>query len=199
MPSRPVDLLVIHCSATANGDGLFRGTSGQPGFLDPADVIDGWHAARGFRRTGPAARTFNPRHQAIGYHYVISCNGAIFSGRHLDEVGAHAAGHNSRSIGICLTGTDRYTGEQWTQLDALVRELCRTTGIPLQPAERDSSGAVRNGLCGHRDLSPDLNRDGVIQPREWTKRCPGFDVADWLRRGRIPQRDNLILDNNGAA
>jgi hypothetical protein len=29
---------------------------------------------------------------------------------------------------------------------------------------------------GHRDLSPDLNGDGIIQPGEWTKMCPCYDV-----------------------
>ena len=32
-------------------------------------------------------------------------------------------------------------------------------------------------VCGHRDLSPDLNRNGKIEPHEWTKQCPCFDVA----------------------
>ena len=29
-------------------------------------------------------------------------------------------------------------------------------------------------IVGHRDLSPDLNGDGIIQPNEWTKLCPSF-------------------------
>jgi N-acetylmuramoyl-L-alanine amidase len=33
-------------------------------------------------------------------------------------------------------------------------------------------------VCGHRDLSPDLNRDGKITPNEWTKACPCFDVRE---------------------
>jgi N-acetylmuramoyl-L-alanine amidase len=35
-------------------------------------------------------------------------------------------------------------------------------------------------IVGHRDLSPDLNHDGVIESREWIKQCPSFDVAAWL-------------------
>jgi N-acetylmuramoyl-L-alanine amidase len=31
-------------------------------------------------------------------------------------------------------------------------------------------------LCGHRDLSPDLNHNGEIEPEEWVKQCPCFDV-----------------------
>lgn len=31
-------------------------------------------------------------------------------------------------------------------------------------------------ICGHRDLSPDRNGDGVITPDEWLKECPCFDA-----------------------
>ena len=33
-------------------------------------------------------------------------------------------------------------------------------------------------VCGHRDLSPDLNANGEIEPEEWIKQCPCFDVYD---------------------
>ena len=32
-------------------------------------------------------------------------------------------------------------------------------------------------IVGHRDLSPDLDGDGVVEPEEWVKQCPCFDVA----------------------
>ena len=32
-------------------------------------------------------------------------------------------------------------------------------------------------VCGHRDLSPDLNGNGEIEPEEWIKQCPCFEVA----------------------
>lgn len=35
-------------------------------------------------------------------------------------------------------------------------------------------------VCGHRDLSPDLNGDGVIEPEEWVKECPCFEVRKGL-------------------
>ena len=33
-------------------------------------------------------------------------------------------------------------------------------------------------LCGHRDLSPDLNHNGEIEPEEWMKACPCFDAEE---------------------
>jgi hypothetical protein len=37
-------------------------------------------------------------------------------------------------------------------------------------------------IMGHRDFSRDLNRDGVLQPSEWAKACPSFDVKEWCER-----------------
>ena len=31
-------------------------------------------------------------------------------------------------------------------------------------------------IQGHRDFSPDLNKDGKITPNEWIKLCPCFDA-----------------------
>ena len=31
-------------------------------------------------------------------------------------------------------------------------------------------------IFGHRDLSPDVDGDGHIEPEEWMKSCPCFDV-----------------------
>ena len=39
-------------------------------------------------------------------------------------------------------------------------------------------------MLGHRDTSPDLNGDGVIEPYEYVKACPCFDVRAFLRNGR---------------
>ena len=39
-------------------------------------------------------------------------------------------------------------------------------------------------VLGHRDTSPDLNGDGVIEPYEYVKACPCFDVREFLRSGR---------------
>ena len=40
----------------------------------------------------------------IGYHYYIRKDGSIYRGRPEWAVGAHATGHNDRSIGICCEG-----------------------------------------------------------------------------------------------
>jgi hypothetical protein len=40
----------------------------------------------------------------IGYHYIITADGAIFEGRPENVEGAHVRGHNTGTIGISFTG-----------------------------------------------------------------------------------------------
>lgn len=166
---RQITLIVIHCSASPNSDSLFRGSPGTPGFITPVQVIDGWHAKRGFKRSTEARIRNNYDLAAIGYHYLIYRNGGVATGRSDEEIGAHVAGFNQKSLGICLIGTDQFTAEQWQSLRGLVTALRKQ-----HPDAR---------VVGHRDLSPDQNKNGIVESFEWLKTCPGFDVAAWLDSG----------------
>lgn len=195
-PRRAVDLVVIHCSATPSGKPLAQGTPGTPGYLNAPKVINAWHAARGFRRQSEAVRAFSSSLPSIGYHYVIDLTGEVWSGRALTEVGAHALGFNARSVGICLVGGDereaRYTAAQWESLQQVATMLMLDYGIPCTAPKRTFDKAapagyyMAGGVCGHRDLAPDKDGDGLIESSEWLKTCPGFDVRAWLARGMQP-------------
>lgn len=118
-----------------------------------------WHLARGFNN--------------IGYHYVILLDGTLETGRPLEKAGAHAQGFNTASIGVCYVGGmlngkahDTRTEAQKTTLRTLV-DLFKSVYPNMI-------------VCGHRDLSVDLNGDGVITPNEWMKDCPSFDVKTEL-------------------
>ena len=169
---RPINLIVIHCSASPNSDTLFRGKVSDVGFQTPVQIIDEWHAKRGFQRQPEARRRYNPSLRAIGYHYVIYRNGVISTGRDVTESGAHVTGYNQKSLGICLVGTDRFTEDQWESLRDLATRL-----QSLYPESR---------VVGHRDLSPDQNKNGIVEKFEWLKTCPGFDVTAWLGDGVNP-------------
>lgn len=188
---RRVSLLVLHCSATPSGQWI-GSAPGTPGAVPAVKSIDNWHLARGFRRTGPQTATFNPQLTAIGYHYVVDLDGSVATGRHLDEIGAHAQGFNSASVGVCLVGgaerDARYTAQQWAALAQLVRRLAASLGLPLAYPLQVRQGP---GICGHRDLSPDTNADNRISPHEWLKTCPGFDVGAWLGRGLEPRPEQV--------
>ncbi len=123
------------------------------------DEIRRWHKARGF--------------QDIGYHYVINIDGGVHFGRPIEQAGAHAQGYNANSIGICYVGglslkilkpMDTRTDDQRKTLSILIARLQEKYPIAY--------------INGHRDLSVDLNGDGVITPGEWMKSCPCFNVHD---------------------
>ncbi|MHC1726521.1 MAG: N-acetylmuramoyl-L-alanine amidase [Syntrophobacteraceae bacterium] len=144
MNGNAVQYIVVHCAAT------------KPLLDIGAAEIDQWHKRRGW--------------EGIGYHYVIRRDGHIEPGRPIDmdmapgwqiKNGAHVAGHNSRSVGVCLVGgldhtgrpSPEYTEDQWETLRVLVSFLVRC----FPSAE----------VLGHHDLDPG-------------KECPCFDVRKWL-------------------
>ena len=143
--TRQVKWLAVHCSATKAGVDITE-----------AD-IDRMHKSNGWSGTG--------------YHFVIRLDGDIQLGRPLDEdhmlepneVGAHVAGYNSESVGICLIGgldkngkaANTFTANQWRSLDLVLRGL----------RGRWPNAAIR----GHRDF-PKVAKD-----------CPCFDVRTWCK------------------
>lgn len=72
----------------------------------------------------------------IGYHYYIRKDGSIYRGRPEWAVGAHATGHNDRSIGICCEGaymTETMPAAQLASLKALLRDIMGRYGkMPLK-------------------------------------------------------------------
>ena len=128
-------------------------------------------------RADHLARGFNE----IGYHYVIQPDGHVDVGRDEEKPGAHAKGYNARSIGVCLVGglggpdklnPGQFTEAAWESLRITVQDL-----LDRYPEAR---------VVGHRDLSPDLDGDGEVEPHEWIKLCPAFEVKDRIRAGMVP-------------
>lgn len=167
---RTITDIVIHCAATPNGKPFSR------------EQIDAMHRQRGFQRQPAAVTRYQPVLQhalpSIGYHWVIELDGQLKPGRHPEEIGAHVQGSNAKSLGICLIGTDSFSLEQWATLKVLISNL------------RQSHPDAR--IRGHRDFSPDLDGDGVIERHEWLKICPGFDVQTWLAGGMKPATGHLL-------
>jgi len=122
------------------------------------------HQARGFR--------------TIGYHWIVEPDGALVAGRPEAQVGAHVEGHNADTIGVCMIGTKAFTSKAWATLATVVKNLRRT-----YPGAK---------VLGHRDYSPDLNHNGKIEPGEWIKLCPNFDVESWVAAGFTPKPENVL-------
>lgn len=137
--------------------------------------IDRWHRDRGM--------------DGVGYHYVIRLDGSVEKGRSEEKVGAHCLKWNGRSVGICYIGgldvagqpADTRTDMQKKAMRLLIEDLKRRYRIVA--------------VMGHRDTSPDLNGDGVIEPNEFIKWCPCFDVRSWLAVLILP----LLLSACGSS
>jgi N-acetyl-anhydromuramyl-L-alanine amidase AmpD len=129
----------------------------EAGVDHSVDEIREWHKARGFRD--------------IGYHFVIHLDGRIERGRPWDQPGAHAKGYNETSIGICYIGGLRYCKPWDTRTVAQIYSL--RACVEMLKAQYPMIQVV-----GHRDLSVDLNGDGVITKDEWMKECPCFNMSD---------------------
>lgn len=194
---RLINQIIIHSSATPNGV-----------YVSPKQV-DQWHAERGFHRDPVAVARYAKALPHIGYHWLIDATGRACAGRNTEEIGAHVAGHNANSVGICMTGTDRFYQAQWLGLADLLCTLAylwqinrlvpaQSATYPLPPGQAMTQFALMGiSIVGHRDLSPDVNGDGRITSIDWLKTCPGFDVKTWLADGMTP-REEWLLDDHPA-
>lgn len=122
--------------------------------------LDEMHRQRGF--------------DGCGYHYYVRRDGEICTMRPVDRPGAHAKGYNQHSIGVCNEGG---LDEQGRPADTRTELQKRSLRVLVRVLAMDFQ---TRRIVGHRDLSPDLDGDGVIEPEEWTKVCPCFDVGTEL-------------------
>lgn len=137
---RKITKIIIHCAATPEGRDV------------KIEDIRRWH-------TNPVSKG-GRGWRDIGYHYVIHLDGSVHKGRGEEEIGAHCAGQNACSLGICYVGgldkltmrpKDTRTEAQKKSLSALVSQLKRK-----YPGAR---------VFGHRDFA--------------AKACPCFDASPY--------------------
>lgn len=104
MPRIRTDCIVLHCTATPEGQRH-----------DVSSIIR-MHRARKFT--------------TIGFHYLIGLEGTIWPGRKLDDcIGAHVAGYNSTTLGVAYVGgldrSGRPTDTRNAAQIAAMLKLCR--------------------------------------------------------------------------
>lgn len=105
-----------------------------------------------------------------GYHYLVMANGAIKQLLPDSEISNGVKGYNSTAINVAYTGgidgngkaVDNRTEEQKKSLVSLLKSL----------RER----YPKANIMGHRDISPDTNGNGIVDPWERIKECPCFDA-----------------------
>ena len=133
---RIINKIIVHSSATHEGKDF-----------QPAD-IEKWHLERGFKE--------------IGYHYVITLDGVIHTGRKITKAGAHCLGQNATSIGICYIGgvSSKYLKPKNTMTPEQEQSLYNFINML-----KEKYNIADSEIYGHKDFAKTA--------------CPSFDVKRW--------------------
>lgn len=131
--------------------------TGAPSTQKVSVILDYWKRVKGWTK--------------VGYHHLIEANGKVNDLAPISETTNGVAGYNANAIHICYIGGDNWkdtrTPEQKAAMEALVKKYHK-----LYPQAK---------ICGHRDFSPDKNKNGIIDPSEYMKFCPAFEVSTWIK------------------
>jgi N-acetylmuramoyl-L-alanine amidase len=152
---RQIDYIILHCTA-------------GPQTQTVENILHYWKSVLGWNTPG--------------YHYMIKPDGEAVNLVPIEKPSNGVKGFNAHSINIS------YIGGVQTHKDDPVNAYGRPIDnrTPQQLAtmrnlvERFSTMFPSAIIQGHRDFSPDKNRDGIIEPSEWMKTCPSFSVKKWL-------------------
>lgn len=162
---RIIKRIVIHCSDSWVGD---------------AELIDRWHKARTYRNYKGEIKHWS----GIGYHkvilngkrkphskYIKRFDGLIEDGRKDERQGAHVAGENRDTLGVCLIGRTSFTQKQmFVSLPVLLGQWMTKYNISV------------DNVLGHYELDSG-------------KTCPNWDMPiyrDFLRG--IPWAEYLNME-----
>ena len=106
-----------------------------------------------------------------GYHYVVSADGTITNIWPESKYSNGVKNMNSHSINIAwIGGVDK---NHPNGIDNRTEAQKRGLRLLLKELKAKYPKAV---IMGHRDTSPDLNHNGIIDPWERIKSCPCFDA-----------------------
>lgn len=132
---RKINKLIVHCSATPEYKNF-----------DVNDIRE-WHVkGNGW--------------SDCGYHYVIKLDGTLQEGRPVEKIGAHCAGHNRDSIGVCYIGGMDKNMKEWK--DTRTPEQTETLHDLLSDLKQTHPSAI---VYGHKDFTD-------------KKKCPSYDAKE---------------------
>lgn len=157
---RKISKIIVHC--TDSPDDL------DIGFKE----INSWHKDNGW---------LSPSGVSCGYHYIVRRDGRVQKGRLDSENGAHAAGHNSNSIGVVWVGRKEIALDQLHSLLVLINGLRQEYGIPIDK------------VYGHTEVDsrktcPNQNMDRLRFELLFTK----LDAEDNLAKWREIRRQSCL-------
>ena len=105
-----------------------------------------------------------------GYHYIVDVSGKVFNTLSEDEVSNGVKGFNSNLINVAYIGGIDTKGKP---VDNRTEEQKKSLLLLLKALKKKYPNAI---IQGHREFSPDTNKNGIVDPWERIKACPCFDA-----------------------
>ena len=97
--------------------------------------------------------------EGVGYHKIIRRNGHVENGRPEFWIGAHVYGINHLSLGVCLIGRNKFSGDQFLSLENILRTW--------------------------KDKYPNAVIKGHCEVIKTDKTCPNFNIRDFLEKRNL--------------
>lgn len=105
-----------------------------------------------------------------GYHYIVDPKGMLTQLVAEDRISNGVKGYNAESINVAYIGGIDANNKP---IDNRTPEQKKTLLSILTRLKQKYPNAI---IMGHRDISPDKNHNGIVDPWERIKECPCFNA-----------------------
>ncbi|OIQ22031.1 MAG: hypothetical protein BM557_01240 [Flavobacterium sp. MedPE-SWcel] len=134
-----------------------------------------------------------------GYHILINRNGKVHQLHDFNRISNGVRGYNTQCINICYIGgvektaAGKYIGKDTRtpeQKEALENEIIKA----IEWVKNNGGNIEELSILGHRDFSPDVNGNNVIESFERIKECPSFNAIQEYKH--LLDHKKIILPSN---
>lgn len=122
-----------------------------------------------------------------GYHLIIDLEGKTHPLQPFTKYSNGVKGHNTNAINISYIGGVEKTNTKKaldSRTPAQKKALLKAIKMAIKWVEDNGGSKSKLTIKGHRDVSPDKNKNGIIESWERIKECPSFDA--------IPEYKHLL-------
>lgn len=142
------------------------------------------HCSAGFgKRASIEAFWKSKGWRSPGYHRLIYTDGTIHKLLPFAATSNGVLGFNNETINICYIGGVENSGTlrspNWKAKDTRTEAQKTAIKTCINEAQhwlKQNKNTNKIIVQGHRDFSPDLNKNGIIESWERIKECPSFDA-----------------------
>lgn len=142
------------------------------------------HCSAGFgKRASIEAFWKSKGWKSPGYHILIDTDGTIHNLLPFAATSNGVLGFNNETINICYIGGVENIGTTkkpiWKAKDTRTEAQITAIKTCINEAQhwlKQNGNTNKIIIQGHRDFSPDLNKNGIIESWERIKECPSFDA-----------------------